>query len=140
MRDKKLNIDKIWIEYHPKIQVYLKQISPEKDNYEDMASEVLLSVFENLDNYNNDYSLSTWIYTIARNRQIDYIRKTKHQLIEYKEELDFHENTPEQELINHYDIIQIRYAITRLKPRITSYNVCYTKLLRAGSVCFGYKS
>jgi RNA polymerase sigma-70 factor (ECF subfamily) len=44
---------------------------------EDMASDTFLKAFEKFDTYNDKYAFSTWIYTIARNVLIDYVRKNK---------------------------------------------------------------
>lgn len=44
---------------------------------EDIYQETLNKAFLNLNSYNPDYEFSTWLYSIAKNRFIDYTRKRK---------------------------------------------------------------
>lgn len=64
----------IWEIYHPKLQVYVRQIYHCGEK-QDLVSDILLHVFETIDRYKSSYSFSTWIYTVARNYTIDLIRK-----------------------------------------------------------------
>ncbi len=60
----------IWNEYYPKLYVFVRPYfrhSPE--DREDAVQEILLKVLRNLDRYDSNYSLSTWIYRIARNHR-----------------------------------------------------------------------
>lgn len=47
---------------------------------EDLANEILIRVYQNLDKYEVKYTLSSWIYRITRNYVIDYVRKQKKNL------------------------------------------------------------
>ena len=75
MTERERLMEDIWKTYHSKLQVYLKQIFPLTHDIEDRVSEILLKVFDKLDDYNPKYALSTWIYRVARNSQIDKIEK-----------------------------------------------------------------
>ncbi len=49
-------------------------------NYQDaleLSQEVFLKAYLALKSYKSEYSFSTWLYKIARNRTIDFIRKKK---------------------------------------------------------------
>lgn len=51
-------------------------------NYEDandIAQEVFIEIFRSIKSFNEDSSLSTWIYRIATNKSLDFIRKIKRQ-------------------------------------------------------------
>ncbi|MBI9069771.1 MAG: RNA polymerase sigma factor [Salinivirgaceae bacterium] len=51
-------------------------------NYEDaddIAQEVFIEVFKSIKYFKEDSSLSTWIYRIATNKSLDYLRKVKRQ-------------------------------------------------------------
>jgi RNA polymerase sigma-70 factor (ECF subfamily) len=68
----------LWEYYFPRLLVYIasfKGILPHE--YNDIVSEVLLTVFKKIEHYNPKYSLSTWVYTIAKNYFIDVLRKSK---------------------------------------------------------------
>ena len=44
---------------------------------EDLAQEVFIRAYTNIDKYDIDKKLSTWLYRIATNISIDYLRKKK---------------------------------------------------------------
>ncbi|MDR1030262.1 MAG: sigma-70 family RNA polymerase sigma factor [Treponema sp.] len=68
----------LWEYYYPHLLVYtgsfkgLSNIDPK-----DIVSDILFKVFNNLHKYNRRYSLSTWVYNIAKNHLIDAYRKSK---------------------------------------------------------------
>ena len=47
------------------------------DFAEDLVQDIFLKAFKSLKNYKNDHAFSTWLYRIARNHTIDYLRKKK---------------------------------------------------------------
>lgn len=70
--------EKLYEEYHDKVFRYI--YSKVNDFYlsEDLCSDVFVKVVEKLDTFNEKKaSISTWIFTIARNRLIDYYRTRK---------------------------------------------------------------
>lgn len=48
-----------------------------REQVEDLVQEVFMKAFDNLESYNTQYAFSTWIYRIATNHTIDYLRKKK---------------------------------------------------------------
>lgn len=44
---------------------------------DDVAQEVFIQVYESLDRFRSESELSTWIYRIAVNKSLDYLRKKK---------------------------------------------------------------
>lgn len=44
---------------------------------EDIAQDVFVEVYQSVNNFNEDSSISTWIYRIAVNKSLDFIRKSK---------------------------------------------------------------
>ncbi len=44
---------------------------------EDVVQDVFISVYKNLNDFDRDLSFSSWIYRIAHNTVIDYVRKFK---------------------------------------------------------------
>ena len=117
MNKKEKLMQEIWTTYHPKLQVYLTQLFPKTPDIEDRVSEILLKVFDRLDNYNPKFALSTWIYRIARNDQIDQIRRVVIQSSEYSDEtLTCNSTTPEDLFFKVYEEENIRKIIKSLKP------------------------
>lgn len=52
-----------------------------KDDANDLMIETFGKAFENLDKYKPDYAFSTWLYRIATNNCIDFIRKKRLKLV-----------------------------------------------------------
>lgn len=63
------------IEYRESAIAFAKQYT--KDSYlaEDMVQEAFAYVYVYRDRYNKKYSFKTYLYTIIKNKSIDYIRK-----------------------------------------------------------------
>ena len=65
--------------YAPRIAAYLRRVGARSDAAEDLAQEVLLSVWRRAHQFDpQKAALSTWIYTIARNKRIDALRRERH--------------------------------------------------------------
>jgi RNA polymerase sigma factor (sigma-70 family) len=78
--------NKIWQKYYRKIFLFCRGIlKGENQNTDDIVQDVMLKIFKNLESYNKKYSLSTWIYTIARNTCVDFIRMRKPDNFELEE-------------------------------------------------------
>ena len=111
-----------------------------------MTIEAFGKAFKNLHQYSPHYAFSTWLFKIASNNCIDFLRKRRGVTISIENTQENNDNDPpiklksidpdpEQKLIRIQKAILLRRIVHRLKPRyrtfrITSYNVCYTKLLR----------
>jgi RNA polymerase sigma-70 factor (ECF subfamily) len=51
-----------------------------KQDAEDIAQEVFIEVWHSINKFNGKSKLTTWIYRIASNRSIDFLRKNKKHL------------------------------------------------------------
>lgn len=64
--------------FAPRVKSYLKGTKADEMQAEDLTQEVMLTVWRRAGQYDpRQASLSTWIFTIARNRRIDAIRREK---------------------------------------------------------------
>lgn len=64
--------------YAPRVKAYLRRIGAGDDVAEDLAQEVMASVWHRAAQFDRSKaSLSTWVYTIARNKRIDSLRREK---------------------------------------------------------------
>ncbi|HUN64684.1 MAG TPA: sigma-70 family RNA polymerase sigma factor [Bacteroidota bacterium] len=63
--------------YHDAIFNVIFRIVHDRDQVEDLTQEVFVKAFGSLKNFNEEYAFSTWLYKIATNSSIDYIRKRK---------------------------------------------------------------
>ena len=76
--DKNRLFEWIWDHYHKKIMVFAGTfIKKTLGDNEDLSQEIMLKIYNSLHKYNPVYSFNTWIYTIARNHCLDYLRKRR---------------------------------------------------------------
>lgn len=65
--------------YAPRVAAYLRRVGAAGDVAEDLAQEVLLAVWRRAHQFDpQKAALSTWVYTIARNKRIDALRRERH--------------------------------------------------------------
>jgi RNA polymerase sigma-70 factor (ECF subfamily) len=65
--------------YAPRVAAYLRRVGARSDTAEDLAQEVLLTVWRRAHQFDpSKAALSTWVYTIARNKRIDALRRERH--------------------------------------------------------------
>lgn len=74
------NIDSFNIlvnKYELVILRFIYNMIRDKEAAEDITQEVFITLYNKLYSYNTEYKFSNWMYQIARNKCIDYIRKYK---------------------------------------------------------------
>ncbi len=60
--------------------IILKMIS-DSEEANDLAQEIFIKVYKNIDRYSPEYKFSTWIIRITTNHIIDYRRKKKYDIV-----------------------------------------------------------
>jgi RNA polymerase sigma factor (sigma-70 family) len=69
---------RIFAFYGPRVKAYLRRLGAEDAAAEDLTQEVMLSIWRRAHQFDRSRAaLSTWIYTIARNRRIDALRRER---------------------------------------------------------------
>jgi len=63
--------------YHDPIAGFILRMIHDRQQVEDLTQEAFIKAFASLKNFNEEYAFSTWLYKIATNNCIDYIRKRK---------------------------------------------------------------
>lgn len=83
---------------------------------EDLTSDTFVKAYENIDNYNEQFAFSTWIYAIARNTLTDHFRRSA-----YRDTEGIDEDRPDENaeyfidtLDQHIDIERVRTAMKQL--------------------------
>jgi RNA polymerase sigma-70 factor, ECF subfamily len=65
--------------YAPRVKAYLKRLGASDTLADDLAQEVMLTVWRKADTYDPAKAgVGTWVFTIARNLRIDAIRRDRH--------------------------------------------------------------
>lgn len=67
--------------YKLRIYHFIYRKIPNKGDVEDLAQEVFFKVYKSIRKFDQKRSFSTWIFTIANNHCIDYLRKKRLQAV-----------------------------------------------------------
>lgn len=114
--------------YHESIHNLIYRMIRDKDEVEDLTQEAFIKAFMSLSSFNDEFAFSTWLYKIATNNCIDYIRRKKLQTfsidkpVESKEsdytfELPDSTYEPDQELIDRQRKRLLEDAINSLPAK-----------------------
>jgi RNA polymerase sigma-70 factor (ECF subfamily) len=66
--------------YHDAIFNFIYRMVHDRVQVEDLTQEAFIKAFASLKRFNEEYAFSTWLYKIATNNCIDFIRKKKLQM------------------------------------------------------------
>lgn len=114
----------------PLFYLLLKMVK-NKSDAEDLTIEAFEKAFRKIESYNKDYAFSTWLYKIASNHGIDFLRKKNssetHISIDKNEDLDNDEYyktifipedapNPEEKIVNKQRKQLLKSLIKRLPP------------------------
>ncbi len=61
-------------------RIYLQRMGGNAGDTDDLIQDIFIKAYVNLHSYNKVYTFGQWIYTIARNTFIDYVRKRRDDL------------------------------------------------------------
>jgi RNA polymerase sigma factor (sigma-70 family) len=114
--------------YWDSVYYMLLKMVHNKDDAEDLTIEAFGKAFKNLGNYEPDYAFSTWLFKIANNNAIDYIRKQHNKVISIDSQgrdseddtpLQLQSDTPdpEEEMIQKQKTELLKMVVNQLKPR-----------------------
>ncbi len=126
MKGNQKAFEKLFLRYKDAIFYYLLRIVNNRTDAEDLTLECFGKAFRNIDQYSTKYAFSTWLFRIASNTSIDFIRKRKKSIIKLdtKDESNinlpsFESKTPspEQQIINKQNAKYMRQKVSQLKDR-----------------------
>jgi RNA polymerase sigma factor (sigma-70 family) len=115
--------------YRDSIYFMLLKMVNNKDDADDLTIEAFGKAFNRLNQYTPNYAFSTWLFKIASNNCIDFIRKKKLKLTSIDTPYENDDNdsggldikspdrNPEQEAIREQKILLMREVVDKLKPR-----------------------
>lgn len=114
--------------YWDSIYYMLLKMVHNKDDAEDLTIEAFGKAFKKLANYTPEFAFSTWLFKIANNNAIDFIRKQKGKMVpidsqgrnpedETMIQLPSNALDPEEELIKKQKSRLLEEVVDQLKPR-----------------------
>jgi len=99
------------------------------DDAEDLTIEAFAKAFKNLERFKKDYTFSTWLFRIATNNAIDFIRKKKLETLSLDStfkaddgdtisiDVEDHNLNPQEEAIKSQKIEMVRLFVDKLPPK-----------------------
>lgn len=120
---------KLMQRYRESIFFMVLKMVHNRDDAEDLTLEAFGKAFSNISNYSADYAFSTWLFKIATNNCIDFIRKKRLQTTSIDKpgkgdegevvpiSVKDHNPDPEEHLMKEQRAAKIRAAIEQLSPK-----------------------
>ena len=113
--------------YQEAIYYMLLKMVNNASDAEDLTIEAFSKAFKNLEQYTPNFAFSTWLFKIASNNCIDFIRKKRIDHISLDREIGDRDRAsniimaevpdPEEDLIKKQKATLMRSVVTTLKPR-----------------------
>jgi RNA polymerase sigma-70 factor (ECF subfamily) len=115
--------------YRDSIYFMMHKMVKNADDADDLTIEAFGKAFSRLDQYSPSYAFSTWLFKIASNNCIDFIRKKRikvtsmdlgfttdeGEVMRYDASSNSH--NPEEAIIHTQKVKLMRELVTKLKPR-----------------------
>lgn len=119
---------KLMSRYKDAIYFMLLKMVNNKNDAEDLTIEAFGKAFKNLHQYSPNYAFSTWLFKIATNNCIDFLRKRRGVYVSIENNPENGDNEapvklrsndpdPEEKLIRIQKAFLMRKIVHRLKPR-----------------------
>ncbi|HOI01128.1 MAG TPA: sigma-70 family RNA polymerase sigma factor [Bacteroidales bacterium] len=114
--------------YRDSLYYLLLKMTNNSMDADDLTIEAFGKAFKNLHQYTPEYAFSTWLFKIATNNCIDFIRKRKNNTYSFDRPFDDEDGLdmshsipsdgldPEEHLIKEQKIKLMRQVVDRLKP------------------------
>jgi RNA polymerase sigma factor (sigma-70 family) len=115
--------------YRDSIYFMLLKMVNNSSDAEDMTIEAFGKAFKNIDQYTPNFAFSTWLFKIATNNCIDFIRKKRGNTVSLDQTIDSDDSIspsaniqsdspdPEANMINQQKVLMMRDVVSKLKPR-----------------------
>lgn len=113
--------------YQDTLYYIMLRMTSNPTDAEDLTIEAFGRAFRNLENYTTDYAFSTWLFKIAANNCIDFLRKSKR--INFintgpdsengeteSQNIPCTEPDPEEQIIEKQRIMLLREVVDKMKP------------------------
>ncbi|MEY4572989.1 MAG: hypothetical protein RLZ10_2259 [Bacteroidota bacterium] len=115
--------------YRDSIYFMMLKMVRNADDADDLTIEAFGKAFSRLDQYSPSFAFSTWLYKIASNNSIDFIRKKRIQVTSMdsgylnddgeRMQVDAKASSmnPEETIIHGQKVTHMRMLVSKLKPR-----------------------
>lgn len=118
--------------YFRQIYNFVHHYTYNNDEAEDITQEVFVKVWKNIKKYKENKSFKVWLYTIAKNTAIDFLRKKKSlNFSDFEKDdnsNDFLENIKDEKLISD-EILEKKDLANTLNNAIEKLSIKYKTVL-----------
>lgn len=119
------SFDFIQKKYKPLLSIMIRRMVRNEDDVQDLVQDTFIKAYNALDKFKFGYSFSAWIYRIASNTCIDFLRKKRFQFIsidrpnftddeDYVLEIEDRNHMPDLEVIQNDKQLAINEAMEQL--------------------------
>jgi RNA polymerase sigma factor (sigma-70 family) len=117
--------------YHDSVYFMLLKMVKNKEDADDLTIEAFGKAFKRLRQYSTTYAFSTWLFKIASNNAIDFMRRKRNEGTSYSIDQTYENEEgseskmnirdqlpdPEENIIKKQKIKLLRDVVDKLKPR-----------------------
>jgi RNA polymerase sigma-70 factor (ECF subfamily) len=115
--------------YRESIYFMMLKMVKNSDDAEDLTIEAFGKAFNRIDQYSPSFAFSTWLFKIASNNGIDFIRKKRLHVLSMDSGIQTSDggtmridakaavNNPEESMMHDQKVIHMRLLVSKLKPR-----------------------
>ncbi len=84
--------------YKKKVETIVLRIVRQKIETEDLVQEIFTKAFTSISSFKSEFSFSTWLYKIATNHCIDFVRKKRLSTYSLDEDYELEEDSIQREI------------------------------------------
>ena len=115
--------------YRDSIYFMMLKMVKNSDDAEDLTIEAFGKAFNRIDQYSPSFAFSTWLFKIASNNCIDFIRKKRIHVLSMDQGIATSDggsmridakaqvNNPEESMMHDQKVLHMRLLVSKLKPR-----------------------
>jgi RNA polymerase sigma factor (sigma-70 family) len=105
--------------YHSRLYNFVRSMVRNDELAEDITQESFVKAYFSLNKLQNAGSFKSWLFRIANNNTLDYLRKKRPQMVDVDDsvhEAYVDDRTPEDAALSNARTAHIRSALAKLKP------------------------
>ena len=113
------------LEYQKTVFYICMGYAPDYSRAEELAQEIYLKAWARIGTIKHCMNLKAWLFTLARNTCLDYLRKEKIRKLflldlmsRQPQEINVRHNTPEQSMVLNEDHLRLKKAIHILPKKL----------------------
>ncbi len=124
-----LAYERLMERYYDSIYFMILRLVKNMSDAEELSQEAFAKAFSQLEKYDEQYAFSSWLFTIASNLSVDFLRKKKYNEISIDDDELLRDRTVEATQANPEEHFILKQEFKELKHRVESLKEQYRILL-----------